>query len=59
VRNRERPEEAFASHATFIVDRDGIIRQKLYQLSYAEQPAVDALVRALRSAQNLNGARTP
>jgi peroxiredoxin len=45
----------FARHATFILDQKGIIRAKLFQLSYQERPAVDALINALKEARNNKG----
>lgn len=39
-----------ARHGTFILDREGTIRSKLYQVSYAERAAVDELLAALRVA---------
>jgi len=52
IRNTsERAPDGVAYHGTFIVDRDGIIRSKFYQVSYAERPAVDNLVRALNEAR--------
>lgn len=39
-----------ARHATFILDRGGTIRAKLFKVSYAERTAVDELLTALRSA---------
>ena len=51
---RRRPPEksGFARHATFILDQKGVIRAKLFQLSYQERPAVDALINALKEARN-------
>jgi len=43
--------EGVAYHATFIVDRDKVIRAKLFQVSYAEKPAMERLVRALEAAR--------
>jgi peroxiredoxin len=48
--------EGVPFHATFIVDRAGIVRSKLYQVSYAMRPAVDNLVDALVEAGRANGA---
>ena len=45
------PREGIAYHATFIVDRKGIVRSKLFQVSYARRPAVDNLIAALREAE--------
>ncbi|MFN0009107.1 MAG: redoxin domain-containing protein [Planctomycetota bacterium] len=52
IRNRsERAPDGIAYHGTFIVDQKGIIRSKLYQVSYAERPAVDNLIGALEAAR--------
>ena len=55
IRYKEAPAEydGFARHATFILDQRGVIRAKLFQLSYQERPAVDALIKALKEARNL------
>ena len=55
IRYKEAPAEmsGFSRHATFILDQKGIIRAKLYQLSYQERSAVDALIEALKEARNL------
>ena len=45
----------FARHATFILDQKGVIRAKLFQLSYQERPAVDALINALKEARKPTG----
>ena len=57
IRYKEAPPEmsGFARHATFILDQKGIIRAKLFQLSYQERPAVDALINALKEARNITG----
>jgi peroxiredoxin len=49
----------FARHATFILDQQGIIRSKLFQLSYQERPAVEALIKALQDARNIPGEPKP
>jgi peroxiredoxin len=49
----------FARHATFILDQQGIIRSKLFQLSYQERPAVEALIKALQDARTIPGEPTP
>ena len=49
----------FARHATFILDQQGIIRTKLFQLSYQERPAVEALIKALQDARTIPGAPKP
>jgi peroxiredoxin len=38
-------------HGTFVVDRKGVIRSKLFQVSYAERPALDNLLAALKAAR--------
>lgn len=43
--------DGVALHATFIIDRKGVVRAKLFQVGYAQRPAVDALVKAIREAQ--------
>ncbi len=55
IRYKEAPPEAsgFARHATFILDQQGIIRSKLFQLSFQEKPAVDNLINALKEAGRL------
>jgi peroxiredoxin len=40
-----------AHHGTFIIDRKGIIRAKVFQVSYAEREAVDNLIRVLKDAR--------
>jgi peroxiredoxin len=57
IRYKEAPPEksGFARHATFIIDQEGIIREKLFRLSYRERPAVDALINALKETRNLTG----
>ncbi|MEY2427259.1 MAG: hypothetical protein QOJ40_144 [Verrucomicrobiota bacterium] len=54
IRSKEAPPEisGFARHATFIVDQRGIIRSKIFRLSYQERPAVDLLINALTQARN-------
>lgn len=41
-----------ARHATFVLDRGGTVRAKLFKVSYAERAAVDELLTALRTASN-------
>src|SRR6185436_18108807 len=57
IRSTEAPPElsGFARHATFIVDQKGVIRAKLFRLSYRERPAVDALINALKEARKVTG----
>ena len=38
-------------HATFVIDKTGVVRAKLFQVSYAERPAVDALLKAIKDSQ--------
>jgi peroxiredoxin len=45
----------FSRHATFVLDQKGVIRAKLFQLSYQERSAVDALINALKEARNTEG----
>jgi peroxiredoxin len=47
--------DGVAYHATVVLDQKGVIRAKLFQLSYQERPAVDALVNALKEARNAEG----
>ncbi len=58
IRNKDAPErvKGVAYHATFIVDQQGIIRSKLYQVSYQERPSVDALLAALKEARQASAA---
>jgi peroxiredoxin len=53
MRYKEAPPEksGFARHATFILDQKGVIRAKLFQLSFQERPAVDSLINALKEAR--------
>ncbi len=53
IRNQNPPpgKEGSSYHATFVIDQKGIIRSKLFQVSYAERPAVDGLVKALKEAK--------
>lgn len=43
-------------HATFILDQSGVIRAKMFRLSYKERSAVDALINALKEAQTIKEA---
>jgi peroxiredoxin len=43
--------DGVSRHATFVIDRKGIVRAKLFQVSYAERPAVDDLIKAIKEAQ--------
>ena len=47
----------FARHATFIVDQKGVIRSKIFRLSYQERPAVDLLINALKEARNVTNVK--
>ncbi|HEY6226483.1 MAG TPA: peroxiredoxin family protein [Verrucomicrobiae bacterium] len=53
IRYKEAPPETsgFARHATFIIDQKGIIRSKIFRLSYQERPAIDSLINALKEAR--------
>jgi len=53
IRSEDAPADlsGFARHATFIVDQQGVIRAKLFRLSYQERSAVDALLNALKEAR--------
>jgi peroxiredoxin len=57
IRCKEAPAElsGFARHATFILDQKGVIRAKLFQLSYQERSAVDNLINALKEARKTTG----
>ena len=59
IRATQAPPESsgFALHATFVVDRDGVIRTKLFQLSFQERPAIEHLIDALRAAATPSGGR--
>lgn len=60
-RNKTAPEEwgGVARHGTFILDRNRIIRAKLFELSYNEGPAIEALVEALTQARSTKEGRRP
>ncbi|MFN0059196.1 MAG: redoxin domain-containing protein [Planctomycetota bacterium] len=51
--------DGVAYHGTFIIDQKGLIRSKLFQVSYAERPAVINLVRALQGARIPVGDSSP
>jgi len=60
IRNTNEPaRDGIAYHGTFIVDQNGVIRSKLFQVSYAERPAVDTLVRALKEARSTSEGTNP
>jgi peroxiredoxin len=42
----------FAAHATFVLDQKGIVRAKLLEVIYQEQPGVGFLLNALKAARN-------
>ncbi len=46
------PQEPFATHATFVLDQNGIIRAKILDVLYQEQPGVNYLLKALKDARN-------
>ena len=47
------PWDGVAYHGTFILDQKGVIRAKLFQVSYRERPAVDAMLLALQQAREV------
>jgi len=57
IRCTDAPPEfrGIARHATFIIGQDGVIRSKLFELSYQERSAVNALIHALEEARTMNG----
>jgi peroxiredoxin len=57
IRYKEAPPETsgFARHATFVIDQKGVIRAKLFRLSYQERPAINALINALKEARDPTG----
>jgi peroxiredoxin len=61
IRNKEAPQrwDGIARHATFIVDQAGMIRAKLYQVSYREKSAVAALVNALKIGGGVESPSSP
>jgi peroxiredoxin len=61
IRYKEAPPEksGFARHATFILDQKGVIRAKLFRLSYQERPAVDSLINALKEARKTPAETNP
>ena len=61
IRSKQAPPEksGFARHTTFIIDQKGIIRAKLFRLSYQERPAVDELIKALKEARKPKGETKP
>jgi peroxiredoxin len=54
VRSTDAPpgRDGFARHTTFVVDQKGVIRAKLFQLSFQERPAVEKLINAIKAAQH-------
>lgn len=53
MRYKDAPPETtgFSRHGTFIIDQQGIIRNKIVRLSYKERPAIDALISSLKEAR--------
>ena len=51
--------EGSAQHAIVVVDQRGLVRVRLYQVIYDEQPGVDALVKAFKEAQNIKEGTKP
>ena len=60
IRNPDVPARVngVAYHATFIVDQKGIIRSKLYGVSYQERSALEELLTTLKDARESNTAGT-
>jgi peroxiredoxin len=58
VRSPDAPAEfsGISRHATFILDQSGVIRAKMFRLSYKEPSAVDALINALKEARTIKEA---
>jgi peroxiredoxin len=50
-----RARNGVARHIIFVVDQKGVVRSKRFGVIYDEQSGVDALVKALKDAQNVNG----
>ena len=44
-----------ARHVTIIVDQKGVVRDKQFGVIFDERPGVNALVKALKEAQNVKG----
>ena len=44
-----------ARHVTIIVDQKGVVRDKQFGVIFDERPGVNALVKALKDAQNVKG----
>jgi peroxiredoxin len=51
MRDKE-SENGSSNHATFVIDQKGTIREKPLILNFSDQPAVDALIKALKAAKN-------
>jgi peroxiredoxin len=49
------PKSGVAVHATFVLDQQGVVRAKLLDVIYQEQPGVGFLLNALREARNSAG----
>lgn len=54
IRDQESP-KGNSYHGTFVIDQQGVVRAKLFQVSYQERPAVEALVQTLKDARNPKG----
>ena len=46
------PKAGYATHATFVLDQEGVVRDKLLKVIYQEQPGVGFLVKALKDARS-------
>lgn len=58
-RNPLPSKERAAGHITMILDQNGVVRAKLARVIYNGRSDVDALVKALKDAQNVKGETTP
>jgi peroxiredoxin len=54
-RNEAYAKNGVASHITLILDQKGVVRAKMLGVIYDERSGVNALVKALKEAQNVKG----
>ena len=54
-RNQAYGKDGVASHITLILDQQGVVRAKMLGVIYDERSGVNALVKALKEAQNVKG----
>ena len=47
----EDPNAGYSAHATFVIDQQGVIRAKLVEVIYQEQPGVGFIIKALKDAR--------